>query len=220
MTPRATRPADPAPGSHPPGHSQDQLLRTVVRVVTALRAAGIRFALTGGCAVYARGGPTTRHDVDVLVRADELAVAVRALVRAGMRGADAPEDWLAKVYDGDRMVDLLYRPNDRPVTDELLDRAEEMSVGSVTAPVASATDLVIDKLQVLGPHRCDYTELLPIVRALREQVDWARVRVETASSPYAEAFLLLVDRLGIVTGTAPAGCFGAGDERGREETSG
>ena len=36
-----------------------------------------------------------------------------------------------------------------------------------------------------------------MVRALREQVDWAEVRARTAASPFAEAFLLLVDRLGL-----------------------
>lgn len=203
MTPRPTRPTVPAPGDHPAGHGQEALLRTVVRVVTALRSARVRFALTGGCAVYAHGGPTTQHDVDVLVREHEVPVAVRALVKAGMRAAEAPEDWLAKVFDGERMVDLLYRPNNRPVTDELLDRAAELRVGAVTAPVASATDLLIDKLQLLGPHRCDFVEPLAIARALREQIDWPVVRRETAQSPYAEAFLLLVRRLALADTGVP-----------------
>jgi hypothetical protein len=36
-----------------------------------------------------------------------------------------------------------------------------------------------------------------MVRALREQVDWAEVRRRTGHSPFAEAFLLLCDRLGL-----------------------
>jgi hypothetical protein len=48
---------------------------------------------------------------------------------------------------------------------------------------------------VLGPHRCDFAVLLPIVRALREQLDWPQVRAQTSDSPYAEAFLLLAERL-------------------------
>ena len=37
-----------------------------------------------------------------------------------------------------------------------------------------------------------------MARSLREQIDWDRVRRETAHSPYAEAFLILLDRLDVV----------------------
>ena len=37
-----------------------------------------------------------------------------------------------------------------------------------------------------------------MARSLREQIDWDRVRRETAHSPYAEAFLVLLDRLDVV----------------------
>ena len=182
---------------------QDELLRTVTKVAAGLRDAGIRFALTGGCAAYARGGPETEHDVDVLVRESDVDVAVRALVAAGMRAEPPPEDWLDKVYDGDRLVDLLFRPNERPVTDEMLDRAEVMQVGSVRIPVQSATDVLIGKLLTLGPHRGDVNEPMQVARALREQVDWSVVAAETAESPYAEAFLLLAERLGVMPDIKP-----------------
>ncbi|HEU0089283.1 MAG TPA: nucleotidyltransferase [Pseudonocardiaceae bacterium] len=174
---------------------QKGLLRTVTKVATTLRSSGIRFAITGGCAVYARGGPASDHDVDVFVKERDTDAARRALIAAGMRAADPPEDWLTKVYDGDHLVDLIFRPNQRPVTDEMLDRAEEMRIGPIVAPVLPATELIVDKLLTLGPHRCDFTPLLPIARALREQVDWPQVATETVGSPYARAFLTLVEEL-------------------------
>jgi hypothetical protein len=174
-----------------------ELLQTVTRVSNALRDAGVRFALTGGCAIYARGGPAPWHDVDILVRPDDVGSAIDALRSWGLSPAETPEDWLAKAYDGDRLVDVIHRPNECRVTDEMLDQATEVRVGPVSAPVVPATHLVTDKLLVLGPHRCDMTGLLAIVRALREQIDWRSVRRQTEHSPYAEAFLLLVDRLGI-----------------------
>jgi hypothetical protein len=176
---------------------QDALLRTVTRVASALRPTGVPFALTGGCAVYARGGPETEHDVDILVREEDTSTAVEALVEAGMRAADPPEEWLTKVYDGDRLVDLIFRPNERPVTGRTLAAAEQMRVGATTVPVQPATDVLVGKLLALGPHRCDLSVLLPIARALREQINWPLLRAETSDSPYAEAFLLLADRLAI-----------------------
>jgi hypothetical protein len=175
--------------------TQDELWRTLTRVNAVLRDAEIPFALTGGCAVYARGGPPTEHDVDVLVLQEHAQSAVRALVAAGMREAVSPEDWLVKVYDGDRLVDLLFRPHGSPVTREILDSAEELTVGALQVPVQSATEVLASKLLVLGPHRCDFAPLVAIARALREQVDWPELARRTAASPYAEAFLTLVRRL-------------------------
>jgi len=174
---------------------QASLLRTLTRVSGALDDAGVRYALSGGCAVFARGGPETDHDVDIILRHDDVPAAVRALTAAGMRAVDPPEDWLTKVYDGDRLVDLLFRPNERPVTDETLARAEPLRVGSTQVAVQSATDILIDKLLVLGPHRGDLNEPMAVARALREQIDWDEVAAETKSSAYAEAFLVLARRM-------------------------
>jgi hypothetical protein len=177
------------------------LLHTLTKVVNTLAAAGIDFAVAGGCAVYARGGPPSEHDVDVFLLEEDARAAQQALMAEGMRGEDPPEDWLIKVYDDDVLVDLIFRPNYREDTRGLLRRAEPMRIGPAYAPVVSGTDLMVDKLLVLGPHRCDFTPLLTIARDLREQVDWARVAEETADSPYARSFLVLLEGLSVADPT-------------------
>jgi hypothetical protein len=57
---------------------------------------------------------------------------------------------------------------------------------------------MIHKLLSYTQHYCDFATGLPVARSLREQIDWDRVRKETAQSPYAEAFLMLLDRLDVV----------------------
>jgi hypothetical protein len=57
--------------------------------------------------------------------------------------------------------------------------------------------VVAEKLCSLHEHHCDLASLLPGVRAVREQVDWERVRAVTANNDFAVAFLFLTDRLGI-----------------------
>jgi hypothetical protein len=81
--------------------------------------------------------------------------------------------------------------------DEVL-RATTMDVLSVEMPVQAATDLVVHKLNALDEHYCDLAAVLPVLRALREQVDWARVAAETADNDFAAAVLFLLQRLGIV----------------------
>jgi len=68
----------------------------------------------------------------------------------------------------------------------------------VLMPVLAATDVVAGKLAALTEHYCDFARLLPVARALREQVDWAAVRDRTAANDFAAAFLVLLERLGVV----------------------
>lgn len=177
---------------------ESALLDTLTRVVTTLDASGVDFAVGGGCAVYARGGPPSEHDVDVFVREDQVRAAQAALVAEGMTAVEPPEDWLTKVYDGDVLVDLIFRPNHRPDIAGVLARAEMLRVGPVRTPVIAATDIMVDKLLVLGAHQCDFTPVLLIARELREQVDWERLATETAHWPYAKAFLVLLEELAVV----------------------
>src|SRR3954471_23348874 len=97
----------------------EALLQSLTRVVTALEPTGIRFAVAGGLAVYARGGPPSDHDVDLFLKPGDAARGPQTLGGAGMLPVDPPEDWLTKVYDGERLIDLVFRPNHRPVTDAL-----------------------------------------------------------------------------------------------------
>jgi hypothetical protein len=63
--------------------------------------------------------------------------------------------------------------------------------------VLPPTHVLIEKLNSLNEHHCDFGALLPAIRAVREQVDWERVRTATAENDFAAAFLVLSDRLGI-----------------------
>ncbi|WP_328392546.1 nucleotidyltransferase family protein [Nocardia sp. NBC_00416] len=177
--------------------TEQQLLHALTRAANALTHQGIPFAVAGGCAVYARGGPPSDHDVDLFVKPADCARARTELAKAGLRVADAAEDWLTKAYDGDTLIDVIHRPNNREVDDALLERAEVMRVGPTLAPVVDGTDLLVDKLLVFDAHRLDLSPLLRISRDLREQVDWPSVRTQTEHSPYARAFLGLIDDLRI-----------------------
>jgi PleD family two-component response regulator len=103
-----------------------------------------------------------------------------------------------KVFDDGRMVDLIYRPIESPVTDATLADTIMRPVEAISMPVLSATQLMVHKLLSYTQHYCDFATGLPVARSLREQIDWERVRRETAQSPYAEAFLVLLDRLEVV----------------------
>jgi len=181
-----------------PKQVDEGLLITLKRAASVLKQADVPFALAGGFAAYAHGGTSSDHDVDFLIRESDVGKALEALVEAGFTAERPPEDWLVKVYDEGRLVDLIHRPVERPVTDETLSDTVERPVNAVRLPVLSATTLMVHKLLSFSQHYCDFAKGLPLARSLREQIDWTRVRRETAHSPYAEAFLVLLDRLDVV----------------------
>jgi hypothetical protein len=90
----------------------------------ALKRAEIPFVLGGGLAIWARGGPGTGHDLDLMVRPKDADRALEALGAAGMRTEKPAEGWLYKAWDGDVLVDLIFRPVGEPVDDELFARAD------------------------------------------------------------------------------------------------
>ena len=176
----------------------DRLVESARRASAILRDAGVPHALAGGLAAWARGGPKTEHDVDFMVKAEHADRALEALASAGLRTDRPPEGWLVKAYDGDQLVDLIFSPSSGPVTDEILERAEELEVQAMPMPVARLEDVMVTKLMALTEQEPDFGGVLEIARSLREQIDWDEVRERTEASPFAKAFFTLAEELEIV----------------------
>jgi hypothetical protein len=174
-----------------------ELLEAMKKTGGVLNEAGIPWVLGGGLACWARGGPETEHDVDVLVRPEDAERAQQALAEAGMRTERPPEGWLLKAYEGDILIDLIFDPQGGPVGDALLERAEDMEVFAMRMKVAPLEDVMTEKLLALSEQNPDYGSVLELARSLREQVDWEAVRARTESSPFAKAFFTLIDELEI-----------------------
>jgi predicted nucleotidyltransferase len=176
----------------------DELLRTLKKAAAALRDAEVPFLLGGGLAAWARGGPESEHDLDLMVKPEDAEPAVKPLADAGFRIEQPPEDWLYKAWDGDVLVDVIFNPSGGTVDDAMFERAEELDVHAVAMKVMSLEDVMVTKLLPLREHVVDYESVLEIARALREQIDWDDVWRRTRQSPYARAFFYLAEQLGIL----------------------
>jgi hypothetical protein len=168
------------------------------KAVAALRDAEVPFLLAGSLAVWARGGPETRHDLDFVVKPEDAERALAALEQAGMRSEKPPEEWLHKAHDGETLIDIIFAPRGLEVTDEVIERGELLHVVGITIPVMAIEDVLATKLMALHEHELDYTSLLRIARAVREQIDWRSLRTRTRGSAFATAFFVLCEELGIV----------------------
>ena len=175
--------------------SFDELLDTLKRSSAALRDAGVPFVLGGGVAIWARGGPETEHDLDYFIKPEDAERTLQVLAEAGLRPEKPPEGWLYKAWDDHVLVDLIFDPTGVTVDDAFIEGAEESEVHAVRMRVLRSEDVLVTKLLALKEHSLDYDGLLEIARAVREQIDWDEVRRRTEESPYAKAFLTLVDEL-------------------------
>jgi hypothetical protein len=178
-----------------------KLLDSMKRAAAVLRDNEVPFALAGGLAVYARGGPATEHDVDFILREEDAERALELLVSAGFRAERPPEGWLYKLFDDTgTMIDLIFSPNRMPeVVPEILERAEAIEVYAIAMDVMTVTDVLATKLLTLKEHEVDYASVLEIARNCREQIEWDLLRDRTAQSPYAKAFFTLAEELGLAT---------------------
>jgi hypothetical protein len=182
----------------------DEILETLKKCAAALDEAGLPFMIGGGVAAWARGGPESVHDLDVMVRPEDAERALEALEGIGLRGERPPEGWLLKAWDGEVLVDLIFQPQGLEIDAEAFGRADILNVKAMEVPVMPIADVMTSKLLALNERWLDYDQLLQMGRACREQVDWDEVRRRTADSPFARAFFEIVDGLGISGADAPA----------------
>ena len=180
------------------GPSFDDIQDSLKRTVSALKERDIEFMLGGSLACWARGGPESTNDLDFFVKPQDAERALEVLVDIGLTPERPPEDWLLKAWDGEVLVDLIFAPLSLRVDDELMAQAERLSVFSIDMRVMRLEDVFATKLMSLNDHYLDFSALLQMARAVREQVDWHEVRGRTGESPYARAFFSLLAELGVV----------------------
>lgn len=188
----------PARAALPAALGAENRLREALKLVAVvLKEGDVPFALAGSYGLWARGGPEPEHDVDFMVAEEDAALAKDLLAAHELHVVQPPEDWLFKVFIDEAMVDVIFRVNGESIDRERFEHADVVEVESVRMPVLSATVLMGDKLGAMEEHSCDLGAILPVARAVREQVDWDQVTTVTAENPFARAALGLLRDLEI-----------------------
>ncbi len=192
-------PQNGALGQDLPLDRNQAILQAAKQVGSILKRKGHAFALAGSVAVYAHGSAQNlQHDVDFCFRPEDADAVAETLREAGLPVYVPPEDWLLKSSCLGQQVDLIFELAHQPVTTELLERAQELSVDSVFMPVLAPTDLVHSLVAAFSEHHCDFGAVLPIARTLRERVDWEAVRHACGDDPMPDAFFYFLERLEVI----------------------
>jgi hypothetical protein len=192
-----------------PDHPFADIEATLKKSVAAFREAGVPALLAGSLAVWARGGPEPRHDLDFVVKPEDAERAIAALEGVGMKAERPPEGWLLKAWDGEVLVDVIFEPRGLVVDDDLIARGEEREVMAIGIRLMAVEDVLVSKLMALDEHSADYSQLLMMTRTLREQIDWDDLRARTRESAFAKAFFTLAEELEIAPRPDPSAAAAA-----------
>ena len=181
----------------PRSETMKAIAESMKKAAGTFRERDIPFLLAGSLASWARGGPETSHDLDFVVKPEDADRALEALEGVGMKAEKPPEEWLYKAWDGDVEIDLIFHPAGLRPDDDLMARGETLSVMSMDLPVMTIEDVLVTKLNALNENALRYEGLLDISRALREQIDFGKVRERARDTPFVRAYFVLLDGLGI-----------------------
>jgi len=183
-----------------PEPSFPELIEAMKAAAGILNDSEIEFVLGGGLSAWARGGPRSEHDVDFLIKPEDAERALEVFDAAGWKTERPPEGWLYKTWhENGALVDLIFDPASGPITQEIINRAHEDEVMALRAKVATLEDVLVSKLLAIKEQELNFSSVLEWSRALREQIDWHEVRERTQESPFAKAFFVLIEELGIVS---------------------
>ena len=156
--------------------SHSRLQELLFELSAALKAADVDHALIGGLALAPRGFPRGTKDVDFLIHENAIE-RVRAIMRA--RGAEPVQEdaEFSSYLDGGIRADFQHAR--RPISQEMLARAEAVPFHGTPIPVVQAEDLIGLKVQASSsnPRRLqDFIDIEKLLGANRSKLDLDRVR--------------------------------------------
>lgn len=146
---------------------------------SALEHAKVRLLLGGALALAAYTGHwRNTKDIDVIVLPEDKERAVEALRRAGFEDYYEREaydrSWIFRGFRDGVIFDVIWElPNHRLHIDEpWFARARHVRLRRRTYGVAPAEELVRVKLYVMQRARCDWVDVINVLAATVEDLDW------------------------------------------------
>lgn len=146
------------------------------RALQVLAAAGVPF-LVGGAFAHAcfTGIRRATKDLDLFIRRQDYERVEQLMHAEGWRTELSFPHWLAKVYDGDDFIDLIFNSGNgvTPVDERWFHDNEQAEVLGVPVRVANIEDSLLSKAFIMERERYDGADIAHLLQANAERVDWA-----------------------------------------------
>jgi len=149
------------------------------RAIELLRQSEIPFLLGGAYGVCVYTG-LARHtkDVDLFIRAVDLDRALGIFERDGCRTEKTFPHWLAKVYLGQNVIDLIYAAGNGLglVDDSWFTRGRDDELLGLPVKVMGPEEIIWMKAFVQERERFDGADIAHMIQSCAESIDWAYLR--------------------------------------------
>lgn len=143
-----------------------------------LTEAGVPFLVGGAFALgYYTGLSRGTKDLDLFVRGADCDRVRGVAAQAGWRTELTFSHWLAKVFENGDFVDVIFSSgNGVAVVDEgWFAHAEQAEVLGTQAGVCPIEEMIWSKAFIMERERCDEADVMHLLRARAESLDWARL---------------------------------------------
>lgn len=147
-------------------------------VLSTLRDEGVPFLLGGGYAMrHWTGIARDSKDLDLFLRPEDCARGLEAMRRRGYLTTTPFPHWLAKVYDGDIYVDVIYNSGNglTKVDDGWFEHAVDARMLGVPVKICPVEETLWSKSFVIERERCDVADVAHLLRAQGQRLDWHRL---------------------------------------------
>ena len=113
-------------------------------------------------------------DFDVFVKATDVDLTLNVFQRHGYRTEKTHPHWLAKVFQGEDLIDIIYRGGNGlcEVDESWLARAPTQEVLGVRAKICAPEEIIWMKAYIMERERYDGADVAHLLLNCAEQIDW------------------------------------------------
>jgi hypothetical protein len=148
------------------------------RALRTLNEHGVPYVVAGAYAIYEHTGIYREtKDLDVFVQPEHTVGAARVLREAGFTTRLEQPHWLAKVFDGELFVDLIFgMGNGLALIDAGWYRHSRPAILAATpVRVAPAEELLWHRLFIHERHRQDMGDIVHLIACVGHAMSWERL---------------------------------------------
>lgn len=148
------------------------------RALRLLGEAEISF-LVGGAYAFSHYTGICRHtkDLDVFVRQRDVEAALAAFRMRGFHAEMVFPHWLAKAYDGDDFIDLIFSSGNAlcPVDEEWFEHSLTRPLFDVPVALVPPEEMIWQKMFIMERERFDGADVNHLLRTCGQSLDWDRL---------------------------------------------
>jgi hypothetical protein len=149
-----------------------------VDLMHRLQEARVPFLIGGtyACECYT-GLPRRTKDLDLFLRKSDFPRAMKVAEAGGYRTENTAPHWLGKIFQDGDFIDVIYSSGNKVchVDDDWFAHAVEDTVLGVPVLLCPVEEQVWSKAFIMERERFDGADVIHLLHARAEQLDWARL---------------------------------------------